>query len=112
MCNCSFDLCNLEDGDVLPVDHDVDHGVVEEGGQQPAQHHQEQQEVEDAEAVGAASVASVALPTGVFSNNYNVQHEMVADSFYIKCYFFCLTRWRAKGLNSGQLSEIGSNANM
>ena len=48
MCNCSFDLCNLEYGDILPVDHDVDHGVVEEGGQQPAQHHQEQQEVEDA----------------------------------------------------------------
>ena len=48
MCNCSFDLCNLEYGDILTVDHDVDHGVVEEGGQQPAQHHQEQQEVEDA----------------------------------------------------------------
>ena len=89
-CNCSFDLCNLEYGDVLPVDHDVDHGVVEEGGQQPAQHHQEQQEVEDAEAVGAASVASVALPTGVSSYNYNVRRKMVADSFYVNCLLLAL----------------------
>ena len=89
-CNCSFNLCNLEYGDVLPVDHDVDHGVVEEGGQQPAQHHQEQQEVEDAEAVGAASVASVALPTGVSSYNYNVRHKMVADSFYVNCLLLAL----------------------
>ena len=58
----------LEERDILSIDHDVDHGVVHEGVEEPQQHHQEEEEVEDAETTVGAAVTILSLNSVMISD--------------------------------------------
>ena len=70
----------LEQRHILSVDHDVDHGIVGQGGQKPSQDHKEQEEVEYPKSTATSmSISSTPTNPGVETDR---QEPLTGSSFH------------------------------